>query len=79
MKKSNTFGDLKKLVSCCLSDYWGQLKERLNLEPNSVAIFADQALRKRIMGVDSQLLTALGLKHGDIIHIGNTDVTMTAV
>lgn len=44
-----------------------------------MAVFADQSLRKRITGADSQGLPALGLKHGDIIHIGNADVTMTSI
>ena len=44
-----------------------------------MAVFADQSLRKRITGADSQGLPSLGLKHGDIIHIGNADVTMTSI
>lgn len=55
------------------------MQERLSVNPNTVAMFADQALRKKINGKDSQLLTALGIKHGDIIHLGNTDAVMTSV
>ena len=68
MTQQSTFQDLKF-----------QFKERLNLEPAKVTLFADQAMRKKYQAPDSQLLSAAGIKHGDTLFIGNQDVVMTSV
>jgi len=36
-----------------IGDFKIQLKERLNIEPKTAALFADQGLRKRIQGLDT--------------------------
>lgn len=56
-----------------------EIRDRLNINPKELALFTDRALKKRIDGTDMQLLTALGLKHGNNLYIGNKDVVMQSV
>jgi len=56
-----------------------QFKQRLNIDPNTLQLFFDQACKKKVTATDKQLLTQAGLKHGDMLYIGNKDVVMTNV
>jgi predicted lysophospholipase L1 biosynthesis ABC-type transport system permease subunit len=62
-----------------MEDLKWQLKERLQLDPKTVQLFADQGMKKKIVAADSMLLIKAGIKHGDMIYIGNQDVVMTSV
>ena len=68
MNQQSTFGDLK-----------AECQSRLKLDPKTLNLFADQTLRKKVFGADANLLTQIGLKHGDTIYVGNKDVVMTGV
>ena len=56
-----------------------ECQSRLKLDPKTLNLFADQTLRKKVFGADANLLTQIGLKHGDTIYVGNKDVVMTGV
>ena len=56
-----------------------ELSGRLSIPPKTIQLFTDQGLKKPVPGRDTQSLKAIGLKNGDIIHVGNQDAELASV
>ena len=55
------------------------MEKRLNIPAKQIKLFTDQALKKELKGRDADNLTKIGLKNGDMLHIGNQTVELTSV
>ena len=56
-----------------------QLEKRLNIPAAKIALFKDEKLTQAIRAVGSATLTKIGLKNGDMLHVGNQDVELASV
>jgi hypothetical protein len=64
--QTNTFKQLK-----------AEIAGRVGVDAAALQLFSDQQMRKEVKGRDGEQLVKLGLKNGDMIHVGNQDTTMT--
>merc|ERR1712076_73456 len=56
-----------------------ELERRINIPAKQIKLFTDQALKKELKGRDSDSLAKIGLKNGDMLHVGNQTVELTSV
>ena len=55
------------------------MASRLNIPAKQIKLFKDQTLKQELKGRDTDLLSKLGLKNGDMLHVGNQDVELASV
>jgi len=55
------------------------LESRLNIPAKQIKLYKDQTLKQELKGRDTDLLSKLGLKNGDMLHVGNQDVELASV
>ena len=55
------------------------MESRLNIPAKQIKLFKDQTLKQELKGRDTDLLSKLGLKNGDMLHVGNQDVELASV
>jgi len=66
MKPDQTVQDLKT-----------EIANRSGVDVKTLKVFTDQAMRKALGGRDTDSLTKVGLRNGDMLHVANQNVTMT--
>ena len=66
LKTNSLFSELKSEVA-----------ERLGLDVDSLKIFHDPSYTQPIRGNNNDTLQWIGLKHGDMIYVANTEIHLT--
>ena len=56
-----------------------ELRGRLSIPEAKLKLFTDQALKKPVAGRDTASIDSIGLKNGDILHVGNQDAELASV
>jgi len=56
-----------------------QLEKRLSINAAKIALFKDEKLTQPIKAAGTVTLAKVGLKNGDMLHVGNQDVELTSV
>jgi hypothetical protein len=66
LKTNSPFSDLKQEVA-----------ERLGLEVDCLKIYHDPSYTQPIRGENKDTLQWIGLKHGDMIYVANSEINLT--
>lgn len=66
-------------VNQTLFDFKQELSGRLGIPTNQIALFTDQALKKKVSARDTSSLAKCGFKNGDMLHVGNQNAVLTSV
>ena len=60
-----------------VKDLKAEIANRSGIELKTLKVFVDQGMRKPLGGRDTDTLTKMGIKNGDMLHVANQDVKMT--